>query len=259
MSQRPARRSWRRRLIRFQARLEAGAGDRWIPLFLALVLSLVLSLLAIARLDGGGGGTDLAGYTQAVWLLSQGKVPEASLFGDGVHLLALHWSFITLPARRPGPVRVDGHGAGGRSECRPGRGRHPAVAPGPSGGQPPHRRGGRLLPRLLAAPGRFTSSPSTTSTPRPWRSRALLVMAYFGATKTLGRLLACVSSCSPVAPTSASPWPCGGSCSSATATSSRPVDARLRHLLVTRPAAGPATPVSGPSAWPVRHLRRLTR
>ncbi len=83
--------------MRFQARLEAGAGDRWIPLFLALVLSVVLSFLALGRLDGGGAGTDLAGYTQAVWLLSQGTMPEASLFGDGVHLLALHWSFITYP------------------------------------------------------------------------------------------------------------------------------------------------------------------
>ncbi len=86
-----------RRLIRFQARLEASLGDRWIPPSVALFLAVFLSLSAAARVDGLGAGRDLAGYSQAIWLLAEGKLPEASLFGDGVHVLELHWSFILYP------------------------------------------------------------------------------------------------------------------------------------------------------------------
>ncbi len=91
----------RRRFVRLQARLEAGTGDRWIPLIAALVLSIVLASLSLARLDGINAGTDLAGYTQALWLLGEGKLPQASLFGDGVHLLGVHWSFIVYPLAVP--------------------------------------------------------------------------------------------------------------------------------------------------------------
>ncbi len=101
MSDLSFQRRGRRRLVRLQARLEAGTGDRWIPLIAAVVLSGVLAALSIARVRGVDAGTDLAGYTQALWLLGEGKLPQASLFGDGVHLLGVHWSFVVYPLALP--------------------------------------------------------------------------------------------------------------------------------------------------------------
>ncbi|NNE96914.1 MAG: hypothetical protein HKN24_12885, partial [Acidimicrobiales bacterium] len=50
MSHSPLRRRLRRRLTAVQARLDAGAGDRWIPYVIATVLGLVLSLVSVSRL-----------------------------------------------------------------------------------------------------------------------------------------------------------------------------------------------------------------
>ncbi|MGF1599512.1 MAG: DUF2079 domain-containing protein [Acidimicrobiales bacterium] len=97
MSELPLQRRFERQVVRFQARLEAGVGDRWIPTLISIGLAVVIIRSGLARLAGYGSGIDLAGYTQSVWLLSEGKVPEASLFGTGVHLLELHWSFILYP------------------------------------------------------------------------------------------------------------------------------------------------------------------
>ncbi len=97
MSQVPIRRRTRRTLVRFQARLEAGTGDRWLPILVGGGLALVLSWLSLARFNSLDSGSDLAGYTQAVWLLGERLRPEATLFGSGVHLLELHWSFVLYP------------------------------------------------------------------------------------------------------------------------------------------------------------------
>ncbi len=97
MSELPIQRRLSRRLVRFQARLEASLGDRWIPTIVALGLIGGLAFTSLARIRSLGSGRDLAGYSQAVWLLAEGKLPEASLFGDGVHVLELHWSFILYP------------------------------------------------------------------------------------------------------------------------------------------------------------------
>ncbi len=97
MSELTIQRRTQRRWVQFQARLEAGTGDRWIPLIVAVVLASVLAWLSLARIDSLDTGLDLAGYAQAVWLLGEGFTPEASLFGDDVHLLELHWSFILYP------------------------------------------------------------------------------------------------------------------------------------------------------------------
>ncbi len=97
MSELSIQRRTRRRWIQIQARLEAGTGDRVIPLVTAVVLAGVLSTLSLARLASFDGGDDLASYTQAVWLLGEGYRPEASLLGDEVHILELHWSFILYP------------------------------------------------------------------------------------------------------------------------------------------------------------------
>lgn len=97
MSELPIQRRLSRRLVRFQARLEASLGDRWIPPIVALTMIGVLAFTSLARIQDLRSGRNLAGYSQAVWLLAEGKLPEASLFGDGVHVLELHWSFILYP------------------------------------------------------------------------------------------------------------------------------------------------------------------
>ena len=104
MSELTIQRRARRRLVKVQARLEAGTGDRWIPLVIGATLALVLSWVSLAREGSLDTGIDLAGYAQGVWLLGEGFVPEASLFGDGVHLLELHWSFILYPLAPLGVV-----------------------------------------------------------------------------------------------------------------------------------------------------------
>lgn len=99
-----------RRVIQFQARLEAGTGDRWIPVVVGFALTVVLMLAGLARLKSLDTGEDLAGYSQAIWLLAQGNTPEPSMFGDGVHVLELHWSFVlyalSVPVRFFEPAKV---------------------------------------------------------------------------------------------------------------------------------------------------------
>jgi uncharacterized membrane protein len=97
VSELPIQRRLERRVIRYQARLEAGGGDRWIPLAVTVVLAAVIIQAGLAKLTALDTGTELAGYSQATWLLSEGKMPKASLFGSDVHLLQLHWSFIMYP------------------------------------------------------------------------------------------------------------------------------------------------------------------
>ncbi len=86
-----------RAVVRAQARLEAGIGDRWIPSLLATLLGVSLAWAGLERIDGLMTGDDLAGYSQALWLITQGFEPRASMFGTGVHLLELRWSFIMYP------------------------------------------------------------------------------------------------------------------------------------------------------------------
>ncbi|MEM7337526.1 MAG: DUF2079 domain-containing protein [Actinomycetota bacterium] len=97
MSELTLRRRFDRQVVRFQARIEAGAGDRWIPTLTAVTLAAVLARSGLARLASLDTGLELAGYSQALWLLSEGKVPQASLLGTDVHLLELHWAFIMYP------------------------------------------------------------------------------------------------------------------------------------------------------------------
>ncbi len=97
MSDLTLQRRFRRRIIRAQARLEAGTGDRWIPLIIGGTLTAILIWINLAKVNALDAGSDLAGYTQGVWLVKEGYFPEASLFGDGVHILELHWSFILYP------------------------------------------------------------------------------------------------------------------------------------------------------------------
>lgn len=93
----PLRRRFERQNVRLQARVEAGLGDRWIPNVITVVLAFVIIRAGLARFNAFETGLDLAGYSQAVWLIGESKMPRASLFGNDVHLLELHWSFILYP------------------------------------------------------------------------------------------------------------------------------------------------------------------
>ncbi len=84
-------------VVRVQARAEAGQADRWAPFLLAGLVSLVFAVVATARNRSLDAGLDLAGYSQATWLIGQGYRPETSLFGTEVHVLELHWSFVLYP------------------------------------------------------------------------------------------------------------------------------------------------------------------
>ena len=110
MSEVPYQRRLERAVVRFQARLEGGVGDRWIPNVVAVALAAWLIQVGLDRLEGFETGVDLAGYSQAIWLMTQGLEPRASLFGVGVHILELRWSFIlyplSIPARLFDPAEV---------------------------------------------------------------------------------------------------------------------------------------------------------
>jgi len=97
MSEVPYQRRLERAIVRFQARLEGGPGDRWIPSLVGLALAVWLARLGIDRIVGFETGTDLAGYSQSLWLIGELVEPRASLFGAGVHLLELRWSFVLYP------------------------------------------------------------------------------------------------------------------------------------------------------------------
>ncbi|MGI9595907.1 MAG: DUF2079 domain-containing protein [Acidimicrobiales bacterium] len=97
MSEIPYQRRLERAIVRFQARLEGGPGDRWIPSLVAIGLTVWLARLGLDRLKGFDAGADLAGYSQSLWLLGQLTEPRASLFGTDVHVLELRWSFILYP------------------------------------------------------------------------------------------------------------------------------------------------------------------
>ena len=93
----PMRRRSERWLVRMQARLEAQWGDRWIPGLAAVALTAVLFWLGVARVRSLDTGLDLAGYSQAIWLLGEGYRPDASLFGTDVNVVELHWAFVLYP------------------------------------------------------------------------------------------------------------------------------------------------------------------
>jgi len=176
----------------------------------------VLAAVSLARLGSFEGGEDLAAYTQATWLLSEGFQPEASLLRDGVHILELHWSFILYPvaglalifptakmlvvaqavalglavfplwwlARRVANLRVAAASALVLAYAL-----HPAT----------HRLAiDNFHPEVLAVP-------------------AMLAIAYFGASKRWFGYWICVVIVLRVGPISASPLACGDSFSSVTA------------------------------------------
>lgn len=75
-------------MMRWQARLEAGWGDRYLPWGFASVFTLLYFSLAEARVRSLDAGADLAGAVQGMWLISHGHAPNVTITGS--HLLAQH-------------------------------------------------------------------------------------------------------------------------------------------------------------------------
>ena len=75
-------------MMRWQARLEAGWADRYIPWIGAAVLALLYFSLAEARVRSLDAGSDLASTAQGMWLISHGHSPDLTITGS--HLLAQH-------------------------------------------------------------------------------------------------------------------------------------------------------------------------
>jgi len=75
-------------MMRWQARLEAGWADRYLPWIAAVSLAIVYFTLAEARVRSLDAGGDLAAATQGVWLIGHGHSPDLTI--TGTHLLAQH-------------------------------------------------------------------------------------------------------------------------------------------------------------------------
>ncbi|MEY2432060.1 MAG: hypothetical protein QOC92_1785 [Acidimicrobiaceae bacterium] len=75
-------------MMRWQARLEAGWADRYLPWIVAGVLTIVYFALAEARVRSLDAGGDIAAAAQGLWLISHGH--SADLTITGTHLLAQH-------------------------------------------------------------------------------------------------------------------------------------------------------------------------
>lgn len=74
--------------MRWQARLEAGWADRYIPWIGAFVLATLYFTLAEARVRSLDAGSDLGAAVQGVWLIIHGRSPDLTI--TGTHLLAQH-------------------------------------------------------------------------------------------------------------------------------------------------------------------------
>lgn len=74
--------------MRWQARLEAGWADRYIPWIAAGFFTILYFTLAAARVRGLDAGAELAATSQGMWLIRHGETPDLTITGS--HLLAQH-------------------------------------------------------------------------------------------------------------------------------------------------------------------------
>ena len=74
-------RSLRNYGLRWQARLEGKGPDRALPWLIALVLFIIFEGLALARFRSLELGSELAAWTQGVWLVGQDQEPFVTLTG----------------------------------------------------------------------------------------------------------------------------------------------------------------------------------
>lgn len=75
-------------MMRWQARLEAGWADRYIPWVAAGLFTILYFALAEARVRSLDAGADLAAAAQGMWLIGHGHTPDLTITGS--HLLAQH-------------------------------------------------------------------------------------------------------------------------------------------------------------------------
>ena len=89
---------WRKRLeyrmLKWQARFEGAAFDRFFPWCFVAALWVVFALLALAHSRELSQDAGLAAVMQSVWLIGEGFTPDASLLGQ--NYLSLQGGFLIL-------------------------------------------------------------------------------------------------------------------------------------------------------------------
>lgn len=83
-------------VLRWQARLDSEWADRAVPWISAAALFLFLLLLALAKARSLEGTPDLAGYSQAAWLIGEGRAPIVTVT-SGTHVMAQQAAFVFYP------------------------------------------------------------------------------------------------------------------------------------------------------------------
>src|SRR5437764_14933813 len=73
-------------MMRWQARLEAGWADNYLPWIAAGVLTILYFTLAEARVRSLDAGSDMAAASHGVWLIPHGHSPDLTI--TGTHLPA---------------------------------------------------------------------------------------------------------------------------------------------------------------------------
>ena len=90
---------WRKRLeyrlLKWQARFESAAFDRFFPWCCVVVLWTIFALLALARSRELSQDAGLAAIMQSVWLIGEGFTPDASLLGQ--NYLSLQGGYLIYP------------------------------------------------------------------------------------------------------------------------------------------------------------------
>ena len=82
-------------MLKWQARFEGAAFDRFFPWCFVAVLWVVFVLLALARSRELSQDAGLAAVMQSVWLIGEGFTPDASLLGQ--NYLSLQGGFLIYP------------------------------------------------------------------------------------------------------------------------------------------------------------------
>lgn len=80
-------------MLRWQARLDSEAWDRWLPWIFAAMIFGVLVSLSLAQARSLEDGADLGTYTQAAYLVTENGDPTVTIQG-GTHVLAQQAAFL---------------------------------------------------------------------------------------------------------------------------------------------------------------------
>lgn len=82
--------------LRWQARLDTEWSDRVLPWLIAVGVFVLFAALSLALARSLEGGVDLGFYTQAAWLVREGREPIVTVEG-GTHFLAQQAAFLFYP------------------------------------------------------------------------------------------------------------------------------------------------------------------